>query len=89
MKTIYLDASRIKDRLSMSMYMDEIFHFPSHFGNNLDALHDCLCEVKDEVTFVLSHDCIQDIISSKYAFKVLMILGKCADENPHIHIRFI
>lgn len=87
-KTVYLDASRIKDRLSMSMYMKEIFPLPSYFGNNLDALHDALMEVSDDVNLNLSHDCIQDIIASKYAFKVLLVLGRCADENPHIRIHF-
>lgn len=87
-KTVYLDASRIKDRLSMSIYMKEIFSLPSYFGNNLDALHDALAEVKDDVDLNLSHDCIQDITSSKYAFKVLLVLGRCSDENPHISIHF-
>lgn len=87
-KTVYLDSSRIKDRLSMSMYMKEIFTLPSYFGKNLDALHDALSEVEEDVDLNLTHDSIQDITSSKYAFKVLLVLGKSADENPHIRIHF-
>ncbi|MGM9941343.1 MAG: barstar family protein [Bulleidia sp.] len=88
MKTVYLDASRIKDRNSMSIYMHEIFSFPPEFGKNLDAVHDLLCEVQDDTDILLTHACIREITSSGYAFKVLLVLGRCADENPHIRIHF-
>lgn len=88
MKTVFLDASRIMDRNAMYMYMNEIFVLPEYMGKSLDALHDALCEVQLDTEIVCTHDCLEQINSSGYAFKVLLVLGRCADENPHIQIRF-
>ena len=88
MKTVFLDASRIMDRNAMCMYMNEIFRLPEYMGKSLDALHDALCEVQQDTEIICTHDCLEHINSSGYAFKVLLVLGRCADENPHLHIRF-
>ena len=88
MKTVFLDASRIMDRNAMFMYMNEIFRLPEYMGKSLDALHDALCEVQQDTEIICTHDCLEQINSSGYAFKVLLVLGRCADENPHLHIRF-
>ena len=88
MKTVFLDASRIMDRNAMYMYMNEIFHLPEYMGKSLDALHAALCEVHQDTEIICTHDCLEQINSSGYAFKVLLVLGRCADENPHLQIRF-
>lgn len=88
MKTVFLDASRIMDRNAMYMYMNEIFRLPEYMGKSLDALHDALCEVQQDTEIICTHDCLEQINSSGYAFKALLVLGRCADENPHLHIRF-
>lgn len=87
-KTVILDANRIMDRESMAIYMREIFVLPSHFGKNLDALHDVLSEVTEDTVFVLTRKNVDHICKEKYAYKVLMVLGRAADENPHLKIRF-
>jgi RNAse (barnase) inhibitor barstar len=87
-KQIILDANRIMDRESMSLYMKELFTLPAHFGKNLDALNDVLSEVDTDVDILLTRDNIDAICQEKYAYKVLMVLGRAAEENPHIHIHF-
>ena len=88
MKTVYLDSAMLKDRNSMYMYMHEIFALPENMGRNLDALHDVLSEVRQDTLIICTHDCIKTIRESGYAFKVLLVLGKCSDENSHIKIQF-
>jgi RNAse (barnase) inhibitor barstar len=87
-KTVILDANRILDRESMAIYMKETFDFPAHFGKNLDALNDMLSEVSEDTVFVLTRKNVDQICKEKYAYKVLMVLGRAADENPHLRIRF-
>ena len=42
MNTIALDFSGIKSYLALHQYFKEIFNLPDYYGNNLDALWDCL-----------------------------------------------
>jgi RNAse (barnase) inhibitor barstar len=87
-KKIILDGNRILDRESMAIYMKEVFDLPSHFGKNLDALNDVLSEVQEDTDIVLTRRNVDEICKGKYAYKVLMVLGRAADENPHLKIRF-
>jgi RNAse (barnase) inhibitor barstar len=87
-RKIVLNGSRIMDRESMSMYMKELFDLPEHFGRNLDALHDVLSEVTEDTEIDLTRENTDRICQGKYAFKVLMVLGRAAEENPHIRIKF-
>ena len=45
-------------------YLKEALNFPDYYGKNLDALYDCLCEIKMNITLVNS-DCVSsDIIDT-------------------------
>lgn len=87
-RKIILDGTRILDRESMALYMKELFPLPDHFGRNLDALNDVLSEVTEDVEIILTRENVDRICQGKYAYKVLMVLGRAADENPHLKIRF-
>lgn len=87
-RKIWLDADRLQDKTEMAKYMHELFPDQQYFGNNLDALQDILQEVNEDTDILLTKDCVEKICKSKYAFTVLRVLGKVADENPHIHILF-
>jgi len=42
-----LDASRMTDKETAHAYLKEVLELPDYYGNNLDALHDCLEEMSD------------------------------------------
>ena len=87
-KRIRLDADRLTNREDMSDYMQKVFSFPEYFGRNLDALNDCLEEVDEEYNIVLDRECIRKICSDPYAYKVLLVMGRAAENNPNLHILF-
>lgn len=87
-RKIWLDADRLMNKKDMAEYMHALFPDEKYFGNNLDALQDVLQEVNEETDILLTRSCVEKICQSKYAFTVLRVLGKVADENPHIHILF-
>ena len=45
MKIITIDCAQISDKETFHTVMEEKLEFPSWYGRNLDALHDCLTEV--------------------------------------------
>ena len=53
MKRIRLDGKKMTDRRSTHEYIAKKLGFPEYYGNNLDALHDCLCEIGEETTVTL------------------------------------
>ncbi|MCF0146683.1 MAG: barstar family protein [Eubacterium sp.] len=50
---VTLDAVRLNDRKSAHEYLKEAFGFPDHYGKNLDALYDCLTEMRDMEVHVI------------------------------------
>ena len=47
MKKIVLDGSILADEEKVHRYLKEKFSFSEYYGGNLDALYDCLTELKD------------------------------------------
>ena len=45
--TYVLDASKMTDKATSHAYLKEVLGLPEYYGNNLDALHDCLEEMTD------------------------------------------
>ena len=52
MNTITLDFSEIKSYLALHQYFKEVFNLPDYYGNNLDALWDCLYCCYDSSTSI-------------------------------------
>ncbi len=87
-KRIRIDAARLTNREDMGVYMKQAFSLPEYFGKNLDALKDCLEEVDEETDVVLDRECIKIMCANPYAYKVLLVLGRAAENNPNLHILF-
>ena len=87
-KRIRIDAARLTNREDMGVYMKQAFNLPDYFGRNLDALKDCLEEVDEETDVVLDRECIEIMCANPYAYKVLLVLGRAAENNPNLHILF-
>ena len=49
-----LDAENMLTKTDAHPYMKEVFGFPEHYGNNLDALYDCLSDLEDVEVEILN-----------------------------------
>ena len=45
---IILNGAQLSTREEMHAYLAKMLHLPAYYGNNLDALHDCLTEIGEE-----------------------------------------
>ncbi|MCH5268592.1 MAG: barstar family protein [Lachnospiraceae bacterium] len=52
---IRLDFSGIDDKEYLHQYLKQQLNLPDYYGNNLDALHDCLTEKKSIRVITINH----------------------------------
>lgn len=57
-----LDGKLIKEK--GHDYLMEALDFPDYYGKNLDALYDCLCEIKCDIELVNADEVDADIIET-------------------------
>lgn len=83
MKEVILDCAALTDRETLHETLERELEFPSWYGRNLDALHDCLTELHEPVQITLqSLDSLMN-----YGRKLLRVLQDAAAENENIHIQ--
>ena len=85
---IVLDGRKLSERRSAHAWLQKEFAFPEYYGANLDALNDCLSEVSQDTEIVLTKENLDEICRSSYAYQILLVMSKAAEENPHLQIRF-
>ena len=77
MKTVFLTGDNLThDALAQA------FGFPAYYGRNLDALHDCLCEIGEETAIVMT-DMDEE---NPQARPFLDVLADSARENPRLSL---
>ena len=52
---IILDGRTVDSRETLHQRLSELLHLPVWYGRNLDALHDCLTELREPVTLRVIH----------------------------------
>jgi ribonuclease inhibitor len=55
-----LQGSHIQDVETFYREVSKVFAFPDYFGNNLDALYDCLSEYEGETVVWTEFDAIEE-----------------------------
>ena len=83
MKMILLDGRQMTDRSRAHTYLRRRLELPDYYGKNLDALYDCLTEMKD-VQIVLTYIAEMTENLGNYADMLLAVFAEAAEENPGI-----
>ena len=52
---IILDGRTVDSRETLHQRLSELLHLPVWYGRNLDALHDCLTELREPVALRVIH----------------------------------
>ena len=75
---VILDARKLGTRESAHPYLKKVFRFPDYYGQNLDALYDCLSELSGIRILLLHTEEAGDYFSS-----VLSVLEALPDAEIH------
>lgn len=88
MKKITIDCAVIDSRAAFHQAFAEAFSFPEWYGNNLDALYDCLTDISEETGLYLLHwDTLESILGN-YALGAKKAALHAASENQKLNIVF-
>ena len=80
MKRIVLDLRAFDDRGQAHEYIQTQLQLPAHYGKNLDALHDCLTEIREDTGIVLH---LPEKME-RFAAGLRCVLEDACAENPHL-----
>lgn len=81
-KKAVLDCKKLRTRVRGHKYLAKTLEFPDYYGNNLDALYDCLTELGQCTVVLKNADILRD--SDCYGTKILRVIEDAANSNPNI-----
>lgn len=88
MQVQILYGSSITSKEQLHQLLAERFAFPPYYGKNLDALHDCLCELSQPVQLIISEKEALCKQLGDYGSRFLLVLEDSADENELLQIEY-
>lgn len=87
MKEIIIDCRDFISRSDLHRIFAAALSFPDHYGNNLDALHDCLSEIGD-TTLRMNHWNTAEQLLGRYACCTRRAIEDAAADNVHLTVIF-
>lgn len=86
-RTLIIDGAAIGGMEQLHGRFCAAFDFPDCYGENLNALHDCLTDTSYDAQIIIRNtDALSNSLGEKNAKALLKTLSDCAEENPHISV---
>lgn len=84
MRTIELDIRSIHTVRALHVYLRYMLRLAPHYGCNLDALHDALCEESEPTRVVLRTGEGMSAEMTAYLPRLVSVLADAAQENDRL-----
>lgn len=84
MRICVLDGKKIENRKRLHEVLADSLSFPEWYGRNLDALYDCLTDLREEAEVRILHQNKLEEQLGDYAGLLMEVLHVAAEENPNI-----
>jgi len=85
MKHITIDCRQIETSCQLHAAFAEALDFPAWYGNNLDALHDCLTSLSEETEITLSY--FSSLPGFSGGFRRVLLDAEA--ENPYLKVTLL
>lgn len=86
MNEIVITAEEATTRAEFHNVIAQKLSFPDYYGENLDALHDCLTDICSDTTIrIVGFEKMRDNLGN-FAKSLSRVLKASADENPKLSI---
>ena len=82
MKQIIIDCSAIETPRQFHEALAAAMALPEWYGHNLDAMYDCMTELSQPVTLVLSGWAALGERLGDYAGRLIFVLHRASEDNP-------
>ena len=89
MREFTLDCTKISDKAELHKAISEELSFPEWYGNNLDALYDCLTGITDDICMIVEGLEVLEEKLGSYALSFRKVMLRAADENDKLRVAFI
>ncbi len=84
MQEIIIDGEKIHTKEELHKAFAEQFGFPEWYGGNLDALHDCLTDIREKVIIrFVDYDELEEHLPIYGRLAVRVVRSACRD-NPRL-----
>ena len=82
MKYVFLDGEKILSHTDLHRTFADALDFPEYYGNNLDALHDCLTEQEEPVGVIVVHaDLLKEHMGRRWK-SFLRLMDDLTEDEP-------
>lgn len=88
MKRVYLNGKRMETKEDAHRLLKHKLHFPDYYGNNLDALMDCLTDVREPTRLILFNQKSLLEKGNGYGQKLVEVLTAATGINPRLQLEF-
>lgn len=86
MQSLVLTAEVCSTKELLHQHIADELHFPAWYGGNLDALHDCLTDLREDVSIRIPNADELEAVLGPYARRLMRVLVDASSENPHIRL---
>lgn len=86
MKNVSLDAKKMVEKEKMHDYLAKKFDLPEHYGRNLDALFDCLCEINEPTLIKLKNE---DALQGDTKESLIRLFHDVCNENELVKFELV
>lgn len=84
MKLVTLDGAALCSREQVHALLAQELALPTWYGGNLDALYDCLTDLREPVCLRLEHAATLEEALGHWARGLRRVLQDAAQENPNL-----
>ena len=85
-KRLTLNARRMTSREQAHAHLKERLRLPDWYGNNLDALNDCLGEICAPTQIIVRFAPMLEQNLGDYGVKIIRVLEQAAQENKNLKV---